>query len=80
MNEDLCSGCGICVAACPYDAREMDERKRIVSVNEILCEGCGACISACPSGASQQKNLTDNQIDNMISVLLHSNAGALERE
>ncbi|NQV19283.1 MAG: CoB--CoM heterodisulfide reductase iron-sulfur subunit A family protein [Armatimonadetes bacterium] len=80
VNEDLCSGCSICIATCPYDARKMDERKRIVSVNDILCEGCGACISACPSGASQQKNLTDNQIDNMIRVLLHSNAEALERE
>ena len=80
VNEDLCSGCGICVATCPYDAREMDERKKIVSVNDILCEGCGACISACLSGASQQINLTDTQIDNMIRVLLRSNAGALERE
>jgi len=80
VDEDLCSGCGICIATCPYDAREMDERKKIVSVNEILCEGCGACISACPSGASQQKNLTDNQIENMISVLLHSNAILLDQE
>ena len=70
VDEDLCPGCGICIAACPYDAREMDERKKIVSVNEILCEGCGACISACPSGASQQKNLTDKQIGNMIGAIL----------
>ncbi|MCK4694455.1 MAG: CoB--CoM heterodisulfide reductase iron-sulfur subunit A family protein, partial [Candidatus Cloacimonetes bacterium] len=70
VNEELCSGCGICVETCPYDAREMDEERQIVTVNEILCEGCGACISACPSGASQQRNLTDNQINNMIKVIL----------
>ncbi len=70
VNEELCSGCGICVETCPYDAREMDEERQIATVKEILCEGCGACISACPSGASQQRNLTDDQINNMIKVIL----------
>ncbi|MCK4446753.1 MAG: 4Fe-4S binding protein, partial [Candidatus Marinimicrobia bacterium] len=39
-------------------------------VHDVLCEGCGACISACPSCASQQQNLTDGQIENMIKVIL----------
>ncbi|MFC1887662.1 4Fe-4S binding protein [Candidatus Cloacimonadota bacterium] len=70
VNEDKCSGCGICIGTCPYSAREMND-DRVAVVNEILCEGCGACISACPSGASQQKNLTDDQINNMIKVILN---------
>jgi len=70
VNEDLCSGCRICMSICPYDAREIDEEKNIVTVKEVLCEGCGACISACPSGASQQKNFTDEQINNMIKIIL----------
>ena len=70
VNEDLCSGCRICISICPYEAREIDEEKNIATVNEILCEGCGACISACPSGASQQKNFTDGQINNMIKTIL----------
>ena len=69
VNPDLCCGCGICVATCPYGARALDE-DNIATVNDILCEGCGACISACPSGASQQRNLTDDQITNMIKVIL----------
>ncbi len=70
VDEDLCSGCKICISACPYDAREFDEENNVVTVNEALCTGCGSCIVACPSGASQQKNLTDLQINKMVEVIL----------
>ncbi|MBL7149843.1 MAG: 4Fe-4S binding protein, partial [Candidatus Cloacimonetes bacterium] len=46
----------------------LDEIKKIATVNDVLCEGCGACISVCPSSAAQQKNLTDEQIVNMIKI------------
>jgi len=70
VDEDLCSGCGICVGVCPYGARKMDGKKGVVEVNEVLCEGCGACTAACPSGAAQQKNCTDDQIAAMMNALL----------
>jgi len=72
VDEDLCSGCGVCVSLCPYDARvlEIKDGKRIATVKEILCEGCGSCIAACPSGASQQRNLQDKQILKMIDAVL----------
>ena len=70
VNEDLCSGCGICVPVCPYNARELDPVKRVVKVNEVLCEGCGACAAACPSGAAQQRNQTDDQIFSMVKAIL----------
>jgi heterodisulfide reductase subunit A len=69
VNEDLCSGCGICVPLCPYNARELDEEKNIAKVNEVLCKGCGACIAACPSGAAQQRHFRDSQIRSMIETL-----------
>jgi heterodisulfide reductase subunit A len=68
--EELCSGCGICVNVCPYDARTLDPTLKIVKVNEILCEGCGACAAACPSGAAQQRNQTDDQIFSMVKAIL----------
>lgn len=72
VDEDLCSGCGVCVSLCPYDARELETKddKKTAKVKEILCEGCGSCISACPSGAAQQKNLEDKQILKMVEAVL----------
>lgn len=70
VDEDLCSGCAICVGVCPYDARIINKEKGIAEVNEVLCEGCGACTAACPSGAAQQRNFTDEQISKMIEAIL----------
>ena len=72
VDEDLCSGCQLCIALCPYDAREIEtkDEKRIAKVNEVLCEGCGSCVSVCPSGASQQKNLRDEQMFKMVETIL----------
>jgi heterodisulfide reductase subunit A len=69
-NDELCSGCGICITMCPYSARSLDPARGVVVVNEILCEGCGACAAACPSGAAQQRNQTDNQVFSMLRAML----------
>ena len=70
VNDELCSGCAICVTMCPYTARTLDPARGVVAVNEILCEGCGACAAACPSGAAQQRNTTDDQIFSMLRAML----------
>ncbi|OYD16623.1 disulfide reductase [candidate division WOR-3 bacterium JGI_Cruoil_03_44_89] len=72
VDEDLCSGCGVCISLCPYDARELEikEGKRIATVKEILCEGCGSCIAGCPAGACQQRNLDDKQVIRMVETVL----------
>lgn len=57
MDEELCSGCGLCINVCPYGARTLNEEKRVVQVNVALCEGCGACAAVCPSGATEQANI-----------------------
>jgi heterodisulfide reductase subunit A len=69
VDEEVCSGCGKCVAACAYSAIELDPKQKIARVNEVVCEGCGACACACPSGACQLRNLTGMQILNMVDVL-----------
>jgi len=55
VNERLCSGCALCVQACPFQARTIDEAAGVARVNEELCEGCGICASVCPNGAMQQR-------------------------
>lgn len=70
VDENACSGCGICLPMCPYDAISLNERTGVAEINEILCEGCGSCVSACPSGAASLRNFSDGQIGNMISASL----------
>lgn len=54
VEADLCSFCGLCVAACPYGARVLDEEERVACVLDPLCQGCGVCVAVCPNGASRQ--------------------------
>lgn len=68
VNEDVCSGCAVCISLCPYNARELDKEKEIAIVQEVLCKGCGACVAACPTGAAQQRHFRDNQLMSMIET------------
>ncbi|OGD37786.1 MAG: disulfide reductase [Candidatus Aminicenantes bacterium RBG_19FT_COMBO_58_17] len=65
---NLCTGCGMCVAVCPYDALTLKDGK--VEVNEVLCEGCGTCTATCLRSAIQVKNLTQQQVAEMITACL----------
>ena len=53
VNQDLCSGCGVCVAVCPYDALQLVESdgRQVATVDSLKCKRGGLCASACPSGA-----------------------------
>ena len=70
VDEEQCTGCGLCVEACAYDARTLDIRRRLAVVNEVLCEGCGACQVACPSGATCQRNMELSQVMSMIDAVI----------
>jgi len=70
VDEEICTGCGLCVGMCSYNARELNEITGIVEVNEVLCVGCGACIAACPSNASIHKNYTKKQILRMVEEMV----------
>ncbi|MCK4387152.1 MAG: CoB--CoM heterodisulfide reductase iron-sulfur subunit A family protein, partial [Dehalococcoidia bacterium] len=70
VNEDICSGCGLCEALCPYGAITIDDKEKVAKVNEALCKGCGTCCAACPSGAAQQRGFTADQISAILSAVL----------
>ena len=80
VEEDSCSGCGVCVGVCPFKARELDVDRKKVKVIEVLCEGCGACTAACPTGAAQQRNLTDEQLISMVDATLAEKLQPLEAQ
>ncbi len=62
IEEELCSGCQLCIPLCPYSAISYNKEKDISEVNEALCKGCGTCVAACPSGAAMQNHFRDEQI------------------
>jgi heterodisulfide reductase subunit A len=70
VDPELCSGCGLCIPACPYDARAMHDWQHIAVVNTALCQGCGACTMVCPNKACQVRNLTQQQILSMVEAYL----------
>ena len=50
IDEEKCSGCGLCVPACAEGAiKIIDGKARLVA--EIYCDGLGACLGECPEGA-----------------------------
>jgi len=67
---ELCAACGLCVKACPYGARQIDEILGVATVNPALCQACGACAAACPNKASVVRNWTPTQILFMADVLV----------
>jgi heterodisulfide reductase subunit A len=70
VNEEVCSGCGLCVAACPYEARTMHPWRPIAVVNQALCQGCSACVAVCPNKACSVHNFDTAQVLAMMDVLL----------
>ncbi len=62
INEELCSGCRICMEVCTYNAISYDEEKKVCRVEPSLCKACGTCVAACPSGAIKGKHFTKEQI------------------
>ena len=50
IDEELCTGCGLCVTPCVEGAIEIVDDKAKV-LKEELCDGAGFCLSICPTGA-----------------------------
>jgi heterodisulfide reductase subunit A len=70
VDERLCVGCGLCVPACPYEARALHSWKKLATVNPALCQGCGACTAACRNKASRVRNMTTGQVLAMMEAVL----------
>jgi len=64
VNQDMCSGCGICVAVCNYDATKLVKyNEGLLSViDDLKCKRCGVCSAACPTEAIAIKHFTTEQI------------------
>jgi len=49
VDEDICTGCGVCETRCQMDAIEIIDD--ISNINLGRCIGCGVCVPTCPEEA-----------------------------
>jgi len=71
VTEDLCSGCGVCVGVCPYEASKLETSEKGLKsvIDDLKCKRCGVCVSACPSGARTIKDALAETIANTYAAL-----------
>jgi heterodisulfide reductase subunit A len=64
VDEELCTGCGVCAQECPFQAIELvgPENEQKAQVITAACKGCGVCAGACPSGAITSLGFTDDML------------------
>jgi heterodisulfide reductase subunit A-like polyferredoxin len=79
IDNELCRGCGDCVAICPYiEMRVRDDGMACAYVDRALCLGCGACIARCPTGAIKQALQSGEHIISTLEYLLEKATNAVE--
>ena len=50
VNQEMCSGCGICVRECPVEAMSIGD-SGYADIDEDECIRCGKCHDVCPQDA-----------------------------
>jgi len=50
LDQDKCTGCGLCLLVCPQEVLSMNGGKAAV-VQRDRCMECSACATNCPAGA-----------------------------
>ena len=71
VDRERCSGCGICVYACNYNAAHLiDTEGRILSATDMFkCKSCGMCVVVCPSDA---RRLVEDDTEQRIAKVVAS--------
>jgi heterodisulfide reductase subunit A len=64
IHDDPCTGCGMCVKVCPFNALYMEGegKGRVARLIEAACAGCGNCGAECMFDAITMRHFEDAQI------------------
>jgi heterodisulfide reductase subunit A2 len=68
VDAAACTGCGDCVASCPFGAIALMDG--VALVDGAGCKGCGACTPVCPENAIDLLGYTDAQVRSMIEGMV----------
>ena len=49
IDEEKCTGCGVCEEVCPVEAVQVSDG--VGRIDQDRCNECQACVEACPNGA-----------------------------
>ena len=71
IDGNLCTWCGACTEACPFDAikKIKEDPKDIAEIINSTCKGCGMCLPVCPVNAINLIAGSDEEIEKMIDAL-----------
>jgi heterodisulfide reductase subunit A-like polyferredoxin len=61
VDEELCAGCGDCLARCQFGALRLDA-DNVCLVDPGRCVGCGLCAMVCPADALHLARRTAEEI------------------
>lgn len=85
VTAESCTGCGLCVQECPYEAIELrprDDRSRYDSlavVNADRCTSCGLCVGICSPGGIDLAGLAATDLRRQLMSALKAERAAERR-
>lgn len=75
IDEEKCTGCGLCINACAEAALEIVGGKAKMA-GEIFCDGLGACLDVCPEDAL---HIVEREAEGFDEGAVHERLAQLKR-